>query len=76
MQLEMKLQMIYQYQLELVSSFPNDVAAWSDGTDHSSRVELVTAGIENYQDKEGPFGSTTRTSKSWRLYKASREKSF
>jgi len=31
--------------------------------DHSLRVELVKAGPEKYQNKEGSFGSTTRTVK-------------
>ena len=41
----------------------NDVASWPEVIDHQLRVELVKAGPEKYQNKEGPFTSSYRTIK-------------
>ena len=45
----------------VVNNLPNDVASWPEIIDHQLRVELVKAGPEKYQNKEGPFASNHRT---------------
>ena len=45
------------------NNLPNDVASWPEVIDHQLRVELVKAGPEKYQNKEGPFAFNHRTIK-------------
>ena len=47
----------------VVNNLPIDVASWPEIIDHQLRVELVKAGPEKYQNKEGPFASSHRTIK-------------
>ena len=47
----------------VVNNLPNDVASWPEVIDHQLRVELVKAGSEKYQNKEGPFAFNHRTIK-------------
>ena len=44
----------------VVNNLPNDVASWPEVIKHQLRVELVKAGPEKYQNKEGPFGFSHR----------------
>ncbi|CAK8688329.1 unnamed protein product [Clavelina lepadiformis] len=44
----------------VVNNLPNDVASWPEVIDHHLRVELVKAGPEKYQNKDGPFASSSR----------------
>ena len=45
----------------VVNNLPSDVASWPKVTDHQLIVELVKAGPEKYQNKEGPFATSHRT---------------
>ena len=45
----------------VINNLPNDVASWPEVIDHQLRVELVEAGPEKYQNKQGPFASSHRT---------------
>ena len=47
----------------VVNNLPDDVASWPEVINHQLRVELVKAGPEKYQNKEGPFASSHRTVK-------------
>jgi len=53
----------YAVPVALVNNLPNDVASWPEVIDQHLRVELVKAGPEMYQNKEGPFASNHRTIK-------------
>ena len=47
----------------VVNNLPNDVVSWPEIMYHQLRVELVKAGPEKYQNKEGPFASSHRAIK-------------
>ena len=47
----------------VINNLPKDVASWPEVINHELRVELVKAGPEKYQNKEGPFSSSHRTVK-------------
>ena len=45
----------------VVNNLPNYVASWPEAIDYHLRVELLKAGLEKYQNKEGPFAFNHRT---------------
>ena len=45
----------------VINNLPNDVASWPEVINHELRFELVKAGPEKYQNKEGPLASSHRT---------------
>ena len=47
----------------VVNNLSNDVASWPEVIDYQLRVEIVKAGPEKYQNKEGPFAFNHRTIK-------------
>ncbi|CAK8685100.1 unnamed protein product [Clavelina lepadiformis] len=53
----------YDKAVAVVNNLPNDVASWPKVIDHHLRVglvRLVKAGPEKYQNKDGPFASSSR----------------
>ena len=49
--------------IAVINNLLNDVATWPEVINHELRVELVQAGPEKHQNKEGPFASSHRTVK-------------